>query len=277
MSKVFNSTAEELCCDSNYNVYNTTDRNSNAFDVDFEPESYNKTDGQADTKSCYANDGYLYRYSDANASCIGYNNGTLDVAWKASRAFSILAVIFGIVVPYLFLFWVQAAFHTFLFASFSQSLTFLFFASNGCAEFPEISNESNALITASLSGRCNLAASAKAGIAAAALWFVYWLCFAPIGKYCDTIRRLYSSIRRYICCENRRALQKFIDKVENQAFVQNMNDNIENQGSANNNIISQDMGDVVKITESVQESTDHVVDRKSAQQFDDNKENQESV
>ena len=56
-----------------------------------------------------------------------------------------------------------------------------------------------------------------------------------------------------------------------------MNDNIENQGSANNNIISQDIGDVVKITESLQESTDHVVDRKSAQQFDDNKENQESV
>jgi hypothetical protein len=152
MSKVFNSTAEELCCDSNYNVYITTDRNSNAFDVDFEPESYNKTDGQADTKSCYANDRYLYSYSDANASCIGYNNGTLDVVWKASRAFSILAGIFGIVGFLIVVCDISAASHMFLLSSFSQSLNFLFFASNGCAEFPEISYESNALITASIGG-----------------------------------------------------------------------------------------------------------------------------
>jgi hypothetical protein len=279
ISKVFNSTNEELCCDAKSNVYNSTDRNSNAFDVDFESESYNKTDGQAYSKSCYENYGYLYSYSDDSATCTEYSNVTLDPAWKASRTFSILSPIFGGIglVSLVCLCSLSFSSHMFLLASFSQSLTFLFFGSNGCAEFPEISFESNALITASLSEKSQLGSDAKLGIAAAALWLVCCLCCAPIGKYCDTILRLYSRTLRYICCENRRAVQKFIHKVENQVCVQHMNDNIENQVSANNNNISQDMGDVVKITETLQESVDHVVDRKSAQDFNDNKENQESV
>ncbi len=83
ISKVFNSTAEELCCDAN------------SSDSNFESKLYNKTIGKTDSKSCYVNDGYLYSFSDASASCIGYNNVTLDSVWKASRAFSILSVIFG--------------------------------------------------------------------------------------------------------------------------------------------------------------------------------------
>ncbi len=150
----------------------------------------------------------------------------------------------------------------FLLASLLQALTFLFFGSNGCAEFSEISYEDTALVTTLLSGKCQLETRAKEGIAAAALWFVCWLRCAPIGKYGNTIHSSHSAIWKYICGE-RRIVQQFIEKEESQVSVHKMNGKQENQGSAQSYKISQDINANLKNIESLQESTDHVVHRNS--------------
>ena len=71
----------------------------------------------------------------------------------------------------------------FLLTTLFQGLTFLFFQSNGCQGFPPLDEGTgSSAITASFSEACSLAAAAKLGISATAIWFATALTALASGK-----------------------------------------------------------------------------------------------
>lgn len=124
-----------------------------------------------------------YKYNACAVNGLNPSWSTWNTALNIARAFSIVAVMLGVVAIFLSC----VAFHSlkfwfcvsimFLLTCISQGLTFLYFRSsvcNGFGEPPQAYQQDSGSSTISLEfdEYCRLAIAAKVGIAATALWFI---------------------------------------------------------------------------------------------------------